>query len=167
MRVLCLLVSFLWAAAPLAAAEPEPMTGESLAGAPFALTRTVEGKACILVIGFSRASGERVLALENALWSDATLARKYALLTVLQLEGAPGFVLPFIRKGLKKQRPEGRWASVLALRSGRELLEILAGYDARAPDEVYAVILDRQGSILRRIRGQPQSVEMTLRAALP
>jgi hypothetical protein len=163
---LCLALG-IFGAAGLLGSEFETIRGVNLTGGSFMLTKTAQERPSILLIGFSRASGESILALEDALWADPGIVKKANVTTLLQLQDAPSFVLPLILRGLRKQRPKERWPSVWAVREGKAELEILAGYDERYTDEVYAVVLDRQGVVLRRIRGKPASVEQTLRAVLP
>ena len=49
-----------------------------------------------------KAFGLACQAWENRLWADLASNTQVAVYTVIQLQGAPGFVMPFILTGIKK-----------------------------------------------------------------
>lgn len=146
MRTL-LLSCFVLLPLALKAAVLPALAGKDLAGAPLALPTALSGRAGVLVVGLSRGSGKACQAWEDRLWADLGSDTRVAVFTAVQLEGAPGFVLPFILKGIKKQKDQARFGRILILRDGRKALEAAVGYDPAAPDDAYVLLLDRDGGI--------------------
>ncbi len=135
---------FLLLAAP--ALKAWPLQGKDLEGRPLGLPAALSGRAGVVVVGFTRASEPATEAWGKRLTAELEGSSRTAVFSVIQLQGAPGFVVPMIVRGVKKKMPRERWARTLVLREGRPELEAWAGYDPKAPDDAYVVVLASDGS---------------------
>jgi hypothetical protein len=133
----------LWAAP----ASAWVLEGKDLNGAALSLPTALSGRAGVLIVGLSQASSKATQAWEQRLWADLGSNTQVAVFGVAQLEGAPGFVVPMIIRGIKKSKDKAHWAQMLVLRSGRAALEALVSYDRSAPDDAYIVVLAPDASI--------------------
>lgn len=147
MRRLLLALSLSIPALVAAAPALPSLAGKDLLGLPLAVPEALSGRAGVLVVGLTKASGQACQAWEDRLWADLGSNTGVAIYTVVQLQGAPGFVVPFIVKGIKKGKAAARFAQVLILREGRGALEAAVGFDPKRPDDAYVLLLDRGGSV--------------------
>jgi hypothetical protein len=126
---------YLWIVLALWAAPASAwvLEGKDLNGAALSLPGALSGRAGVLIVGLNRDAGKATQLWEKRLWADLAGNTKVAVYGVAQLEGAPGFVVPMIIRGIKKAKPKAHWAQMLVLRSGRAALESLVAYDRAAP----------------------------------
>ncbi len=144
------------AGAPAGGAPPA-LALRDLAGAAANLDAVAVGAPCALICGFSRASSDPCQRLEDLLWSRYPAGSACRVVAVLELQEAPGFVVPFIRSGVRSKTPRERWGRVLIDRGGESALKAWIGYDPKDPDDTYAAVLDARGRPLWRghARGAP------------
>ena len=117
--------------------------GEDLEGKPFTMEARAAGKTVVVVFGFSKASNKACQAFEDAFWRDFGGDTRVAIATVAQLQGVPGFILPLIKGGMRKNAPAERYPWKWILRRDRTLWQEAVGYEgSKAPDEAYVSILE-------------------------
>lgn len=150
MRVLILA---LFVAQTAFAARFPALSGKDLHGVSQALPEALSGTVSILVVGFSKGSGKACQAWEDRIWADWGANTRVALKTLIELEGAPSFIVPFIVRGIKKGKSAERFGSVLVLRDGRQSLAELAGYAAAAADAAYILLLDKSATVVWKGHG--------------
>jgi hypothetical protein len=147
-RILLFLM-FLALSAGVKAGDPTfpVLAGQDLHGAPFDLKARAAGKPAVLIVGFTKASSAACQRWEDRLRADRGGLTTTALVPIVVLEGAPGFVVPMILRGIRKQRPPEQHRDVLVLRSGKGALQAAVGFDPAKPDDAYVVVLDSSGAL--------------------
>jgi hypothetical protein len=122
-----------------AAGTLPPAQGADLNGRPVALPAALSGSASILVVGFDKASGDACQEWGKRLWTRHGPASPIFLL--LQLGGVPGFILPFIRAGVRSKTPDFLYGRVFLLRQSAEAWKRSLAYDpSAAPDDPYLAV---------------------------
>lgn len=125
------------------AASLAGLYGEDLLGKPFTMEGRAAGRTVVVIVGFSKASGKACQAFENAFWGDFGGDTRVAIASVAVLQGVPGFILPLIKGGMRKQAPEERYPWKWILRRDRTLWQEAVGFDgAKAPDQAYVSVLE-------------------------
>jgi hypothetical protein len=139
----------LWLARPCAAVEapvfPRVQVTD-LDGKAVELPRALSGP-CLVVVGFSHASGGPSKQWQERFCAATVSASACPVLEVVELESAPFFVAPLVKRGLRRDVPPGLYGHVFIAREGKAALQAALAFDTGAPDDPYLALLDGQGRI--------------------
>lgn len=128
------------------------LTAETLAGKRLALPKDLPDAPCVLIIGFSRASGAATRE-----WSQKLRAHGQAgssrIFSALILDEAPRFVRGMIVKGMKKDIPAAQHEQYLVVTENGVGWKQLAGYTNA--DAAYIVLTTAAGRVIWRTSGPP------------
>jgi hypothetical protein len=117
-----------------------------LNGLAAALPRAVSGP-CLVVVGFSHASGEGCSQWQVHGCGSGLTSSACPVVEVVELESAPFFVAPLVRRALREKVPAGLFGRVFIAQEGRQTLQAALGYDGAQPDDPYLALLNRSGEI--------------------
>jgi len=127
-------------------AEMLPETeGENLLGQKIKIADSLKGKVGVLVIGYSKASGDITSAWEKRLSADFASSSVVTVYQVPILEGAPRFIRGMIVSGMKKGVPAPKQASFVVVVSDEDQWKRICGF--QKGDDAYVVIVDRTGEV--------------------
>jgi hypothetical protein len=128
---------------PLRGGTLPPLVAKDLAGRPVALDAFLAGTAAVGVAGFTMNSSAACREWGERLWDAFGSNPKARVFSVVEIQGAPSFVVPMIMHSLKSKTDPARYGSVFVAREGRPLWERYVGYDpAAGKDDPYLFILD-------------------------
>ena len=102
---------------------------------------------CLVVVGFSHASGEPCSQWQERACGSAVTPYACPVREIVELESAPFFVAPMVRRSLRKEVPAGLFNKVFIARVGRKELQAALGFDDAAPDDPYLALLSSRGGI--------------------
>jgi hypothetical protein len=131
-------------AAALAPFPAVPVT--DLNGLTTTTARGVSGP-CLVVVGFSHASGGPSKLWQEHFCGSAASPGGCAVVEVVELESAPFFVVPLVRRALRNDVPAALWGHVFIARQGQQTLKAALGFDAAAPDDPYLALVDGRGNL--------------------
>jgi hypothetical protein len=128
------------------AAGLSDIKGKDLTGADFDLFETASKKPALVLIGFSKAAGDRCEVWGKALWADAGGDSRVAILSLVMLSQAPGFVRPFIRHAIRKGTPAERQSSTIIVVDRALAWEEHFASDLKAdPDQCFVLGISGEG----------------------
>jgi hypothetical protein len=104
-----------------------------------------DGKAAVVVIGFTHASQNQTKA-----WSQR-LAGQYNLWSIAVLEDVPRLVRGMANHGIKSSVPAGQRDQFLLVYKGEKELKDAAGFST--PDDAYILVVDKSGGIKWKFHG--------------
>jgi hypothetical protein len=104
-----------------------------------------DGKAAVVVLGFTRASQNQTKP-----WAQR-LAGQYNLWSIAVLEDVPRLVRGMVNHGIKSSVPTGSREQFLLVYKGEKELKDAAGFSA--PDDAYILIVDKNGAIKWKFHG--------------
>jgi hypothetical protein len=150
MRFLTLVLAVLCMHRPLAAEAGAPafpaLKASDLNGVSVGLPRVLSGP-CLVVVGFSHASGDACKAWQQHFCAAALSGEACPVFELVELESAPFFVPPMVRSGLRKQVPAALYGNVFIAREGQAALEAALGFDSSAADDPYLALLSAAGDL--------------------
>jgi hypothetical protein len=148
----------------LAAATGLPdIKGQDLKGADFDLLKTIALKPTLVVVGFSKAGGDRCKVWDKALWADAGTDTRVAVVSLVMLNKAPGFVRPMIRHAIRKGTPVERHSSVIIITEEAKGWEQAFAADLKAdPDTCFVLLLSSAGEVQCRVAGAFDPAKLSL-----
>jgi hypothetical protein len=148
----------------LAAAAGLPdIKGKDLKGADFDLLQAIAQKPTLVVVGFSKASGDRCKVWEKALWADAGTDTRVAIVSLVMLNKAPGFVRPMIRHAIRKGTPVERHSSVIIVTEEAKGWEQNFALDLKAdPDACFVLLLSATGEVNCKVAGAFDPAKLSL-----
>lgn len=115
---------------------------DTLAGTKIQMPADAAGKVTLLVLGFSRDSGDACKAWVQRFVKDGGNAYMAPV-----LEGAPRLVRGLIRSGMRKDIPKELHAKTLLLYTGESGWKRRVGFQAGTDSQPYLLLLDKQGRI--------------------
>jgi ATP10 protein len=126
-------------------------TGTTLAGTAVSLPDALKGKAGVLVVGFSHASGGQVSAWGKRLAADFGQSADVAYFELPMLAGAPKMLRGMIVKSMGKSVPEAERPHFLPLMKDEAAWRAVAHYDK--PDDAYVLVVDGTGTVRWQTEG--------------
>lgn len=127
-------------------AETLPATdGENLLGQKVKIADSLKGKIGVLVIGYSKASGDITAAWEKRLSADYANNPTITIYQIPMLEAAPKFIRGMIVSGMKKGVPAAKQSSFIVVVKDEDEWKRSAGY--QKGEDAYVVIVDKEGEI--------------------
>ena len=130
-------------------AETLPGTeGENLLGQKIKIAESLKGKVGVLVIGYSKASGDITAAWGKRLSADFANRPSVMVYQIPMLEDAPKFIRGMIVSGMKKGVPAPKQASFIVVVKDEDQWKRICGF--QKGDDAYVVIVDQAGEIRQR-----------------
>jgi hypothetical protein len=127
-------------------AETLPGTeGENLLGQKVKIADSLKGKVGVLVIGYSKASGDITAAWGKRLNADYAGNPVVAVYQVPMLQSAPGFIRGTIVNGMKKGVPAPMQANFIVVAKDEEQWKRACGF--QKGEDAYVVVVDKSGEI--------------------
>ena len=124
----------------------------ALDGTPVHLPNAGDGRPAVLVLGFSRRSSEQAVQwgkrLYDAPWND----RHADSYEIAMLGDVPGFLRGMVLRSMRKNIPPVAQSTLVPLYSGEDRWREAAQVDS--VDEVYLLVVDRDGAIRWRGKGE-------------
>lgn len=118
-----------------------------LSGRQAKLPAEAQGKAALLIFGFSKASKENSMPWEKEVDADYASNSRCAVYVLADLSGAPGFIRGFIKSAMRSDCSPSLQDRFLILTKDSALWKKSVAYDATAPDDAYLLLLDPSGQI--------------------
>jgi len=141
------------AATPAKAALPA-LVAKDLSDTAVDLPARLSGTAGLLVVGFTMNSSDPCQSWVDHLWGELGDGRECKLYSVVQLQQAPGFIVPVIVRALKKKTAPERLGHVFVARQGLDDWQRALGYDAKnGSDDPYLVLVDASSRVLWTAHG--------------
>lgn len=122
-----------------------PLEGETLTGKKASLPAAANGRAALLILGFTHASQHQTKA-----WADR-VQKEFPTFSVAVLEEAPRLVRGMITHGIRSGVPKDQQDRFLLVYHGEKELKQAAGFDR--PDDAYLLIIGPDGRIRWRYHG--------------
>jgi len=124
-------------------------TGESLAGQQVTLPDAVKGHASVVIVGFSKSSGDAVNEWDKRALKE--LGNTADVYQIAVLEDAPSFVRGMIKHAMKSATPADRQSHFLVVVKGEAELKKAASFSQA--DEPYVLVLNVSGEIVWKTHG--------------
>ena len=145
-RAKSMAASMLVCCAVALSAETLPGTeGENLLGQKVKVADSLKGKIGVLVIGYSKASGDITGAWEKRLSADFGSNSAVAVYQMPMLEAAPKFIRGTIISGMKKGIPAPKQANFIVVIKDEDEWKRVSVY--QKGQDAYVVIVDRDGEV--------------------
>lgn len=128
-----------------------PTQGTVLSGEMVIFPEALKGKVGVLVLGFSRASGDAVAEWGKKLFRDynASTAVNYYELSIL--EAVPGILRGYVVKKIGETVPDVAKSHFLPVLDHEKEWKTAAGF--KAPDDAYVLVVDGTGVVRARVQG--------------
>ena len=146
----CLVAAIATAQTPQAESLPH-VEGVALSGKKIVLPDDARGKVSLLVIGFSRKSGDATRAWVTRFRKDFGADPRYAAYPVAVLEDAPRFLRGIILGSMRKNTPLAEQDQFVVIFQGEADLKKVVAYSAA--DDAYLILLDSSGAVHWRGHG--------------
>jgi len=141
LRKVLLLVVFI---AALASAQSIPsVKAKALDGSQITLPNAGSRQLLILVVGFSRKSGELAKVWSRKISTDYRGDARVAYFTLPVLESAPSLIRPMIVHGMRKDVPAQELPHFIPLYSGESEWQKAVNFSA--PDDAYLIVAAPDG----------------------
>jgi hypothetical protein len=127
------------------------LEGENLSGKKVILPDDAHGKIALLVIGFSKKSGDATRAWGDRFKQDFGSDSRFAVYPVAELEGASRFIRGMIVRSMRRGTPAADRDRFVTLFEGSETLKRFVAFSA--DDDAYLLLLDVNGTIQWRGHG--------------
>jgi len=154
--------------------ERIPQThGTSLAGTPITLPEDLRGRVGVLVIGFSKSSGDVCKGWGQRLGDNYRDSHEVAYYQMPVLESVPKLIRGMVVKSIKSGVPEAEQAHFLPMFTDEAAWQKIAHYGNA--DDAYVLVVDPEGTVRWQTSGKvsdtgfavlKQQIEAT-RAHLP
>lgn len=115
---------------------------DTLAGQKVKMPGEAAGKASLIVLGFSKDSGDACKAWVERYTRDGGQAYMAPV-----LEGAPRLIRGLIRSGMRKDVPPALHRRVLLIYTGQAEWKRRVGFQPGTDKQPYLVVLDKQGRV--------------------
>jgi hypothetical protein len=146
------LLAFLLTTLPSATAQILPKTEEvTLAGDQINLEGALKGNTGVLILGFSKKSGEQAKAWAKALLSEFSAERSVAIFEMPILESMPRLVRGMAVRSMKNASSPTEREHFLPVFHNEMQWKQVAQFSE--PDDAYILVLDRQQKIVWREHG--------------
>jgi hypothetical protein len=146
------LIAFLLTAPLAATAQSLPKTDEvTLAGDQVNLESSLKGNTGILVLGFSKKSGDQAKEWTKALLSEFSADRSVVIFEMPILESMPRLVRGMAVRSMKNASSPTERQHFLPVFHNEMQWKQVAQFSE--PDDAYIVVLDREGKIVWREHG--------------
>lgn len=150
--LLLLLLATLLAPITRAQAQTLPSTEEeALSGEKVNLASALHGKVGILLVGFSKKSGDQTIPWAKELTSEFLGSPTVAVFELPILESAPRFVRGLIVNAMKKDTPPELHARFIPVFHNEKQWKDVAQYATE--DDAYLLIVDQQEKVVWRTCG--------------
>ena len=127
------------------------------------MAEAIRGHLAVLIAGFSKDGGDGCGAWAKAVREDPAL-RAAEVYELVMLEGAPSFVRPFIKSGIRKGLSIADQDQFVILTQDEKLWRSYFGVDNGK--EPWVVLIDAGGRVLWHGHGSARGLEPLLKAAL-
>ena len=145
-RARMMVAALLICGAVVLSAETLPGTdGENLLGQKVKIVDSLKGKIGVLVIGYSKASGDITAAWEKRLSTDYAGNTAVTIYQIPMLEAAPKFIRGMIISGMKKGVPAAKQSSFIVVVNDEDEWKRVSGY--QKGEDAYVVVVDKAGQI--------------------
>ena len=145
-------------------AQTMPSTaGETLSGKKLVLAEATAGHAAVVIMGFSKDAGDPCTDWARAVRGDSAFAG-VPVYEVAMLAGAPGFVRPMIKAGMRKGVSAAEQDGFVVLTADEKAWR--AYFDVGNDKEPYVVLVDAAGRIKWRGSGRVKDLLGQMRTAL-
>lgn len=121
---------------------------DTLAGTKIKFPADAAGKTTLVVMGFSKDSGDACRVWVERFTKDGGHAYMAPI-----LEGAPRLVRGLIRSGMRKDIPSSLHARTLLVYSGEAEWKKRTGFQPGTDKQPYLILLDKQGRVQWQRRG--------------
>ena len=129
-----------------------PLTyGTLLSGEKFDLPEALKGKVGVLVLGFSRASGDAVAEWGKKLFRDYNGSTAVSYYDLSILEAVPGILRGYVVKKISESVPTVARSHFLPVLDHEKEWKAAAGY--KPSDDVYVLVVDGAGVVRARVSG--------------
>jgi hypothetical protein len=146
------LIAFLLATSLAATAQSLPKTDEvTLAGDQINLESSLKGNTGLLILGFSKKSGDQAKEWTKALLSEFSAERSVVILEMPILESMPRLVRGMAVRSMKNASSPTERQHFLPVFHNEMQWKQVAQFSE--PDDAYIVVLDREGKIVWREHG--------------
>ncbi len=134
-----------------AEARIPPTRGTVLSGERIDLPEALTGKVGVLVLGFSRSSGDAVADWGKKLYHDynGSTAVRYYELSIL--EPVPGILRGYVVKKISESVPDVAKSHFLPVLDHEKEWKAAAGF--KQSDDVYVLVVDGTGVVRARVSG--------------
>ena len=140
----------------LSAEQPLPQFPvEDLLGTKLMLPDGLAGNTSILIVGFTRNSGNQTELWARKLARDYDGNTQVSVYTVAILEAVPWLIRNMVVKGMQGGTPEKYRGNVLVAFSGEKQWKDVVDY--RAKDDAYLLLIDGRGNIVLTSHGAPSA----------
>lgn len=134
-----------------AAVRIPPVHGSVLSGEKVNLPEALKGKVGVLVLGFSRASGDVVAAWGKKLFREYNGSDAVAYFEMSELESVPGILRGFVMKKISESMPDVAKSHFLPVLDHEKEWKAVAGF--KASDDAYVLVVDDTGTLRGRVQG--------------
>jgi hypothetical protein len=147
-----------------ASAQAVPSTvGETLSGKRVVLAEAMAGHATVLIMGFSKDAGDPCADWMRAVRGDPAFAG-VTVYEAAMLAGAPGFVRPMIKAGIRKGFSPAEQESFVVLTADEKAWK--AYFQVGNDKDPYVALLDHDGHLRWHGSGRAKNMLEQMRAAL-
>jgi len=158
MRIRCLALTLMlaggasasWGQTPALVRIP-PVHGTVLSGQKVDLPEALKGKVGVLVLGFSRASGDVVAEWGKKLFREYNGSGTVAYYEMSVLESVPGLLRGFVVKKIGESMPDVAKSHFLPVLDHEKEWKATAGF--KASDDAYVLVVDGTGAVRGRVQG--------------
>ncbi|HUX49560.1 MAG TPA: hypothetical protein VMW73_02125 [Spirochaetia bacterium] len=126
---------------------------EDLSGTKLSLPDGLAGHPSVLIVGFTRNSGNQTELWARRLARDYDGNSQLSVYTVAILEAVPWLIRNMVVKGMQGGIPEKERSHVLVAFSGEKQWKEAVDY--RAKDDAYLLLLDGSGNVVLSTHGAP------------
>src|ERR1017187_6302787 len=126
--------------------------GTTLTGKDMALPNSLNGKIGVLVVGFSRASGEPVANWGRLIEAQYGQSRGLTYFEIPMLAGTPKVLRGMVVKQMSSTVPGPERAHFVPLTEADKPWRAVAHYDK--PDDAYVLVVNGGGALLWRTEGE-------------
>jgi ATP10 protein len=141
-------------ALPLAAETIPSTEGENLLGQKVQIANSLKGRIGVLLLGFSKPSGNNVGLWQKRLAEDYASDANVLIYQIPLLESVPGFVRGIIISGMRKDVPKSQQANFVVVVHDEDQWKKVSGY--QKSDDCFIMVVDKAGEIRWRGAGDPK-----------
>ena len=128
-----------------------PTHGTVLSGEKINLPEALKGKVGVLVLGFSRASGDAVAEWGKKLFQDYNGSTTVSYYEISVLEAVPGILRGYVVRKISESVPDVAKSHFLPVLDHEKEWKAAAGF--KPQDDVYVLVVDAAGLVRARVAG--------------
>ena len=119
----------------------------SLDGQSRNFPRDLPGNASVLILGFTRKSVDPTTAWERATRTSLVHPPEIGFFDLAMLAEVPGFARGWVMHLIRNKVPDVLKPNFVPITKDEAAWKRAAGFDAKAPDDAYVLLVDRSGTV--------------------